>query len=96
MTVVRTFTSDENLLARVMALCSDAELAPGATPENPATIGEPTEAALVAYAFRKGMNKNETTTLHPRSGAMASGCSRNQLPVLAASRVSLVRISKGR
>lgn len=95
MTVVRTFTSDENLLARVMALCSDAELAPGATPENPATIGEPTEAALVAYAFRKGMNKNETTALHPRSGEAPFDSMRKMMSTIYEFDGKIVQFTKG-
>ena len=95
MTVVRTFTSDENLLARVMALCSDAELAPGATPENPATIGEPTEAALVAYAFKKGMNKNETTALHPRSGEAPFDSMRKMMSTIYEFDGKIVQFTKG-
>ncbi len=37
-----------------MALCSDAKL----SPEGEASMGEPTEAALVAWAAKEGLDKN--------------------------------------
>lgn len=53
MTVVKYEGSDEKLLAKAMALCSDAKL-----DENNMAIGEPTECALVNYAYKNGMHKN--------------------------------------
>ena len=52
MTVVDHFGDDEKLLARAMALCSDAHLNDKGEAE-----GEPTEAALVAYAASLSMPK---------------------------------------
>ena len=63
MTVVDHFGSDENLLATAMALCSDAEL-----DEVDGVTGEPTEAALVAYAAKLGLKKYELKTTSPRIG----------------------------
>ncbi len=54
MTVVDEFTSDKNLLANAMSLCSDAEI--DAQTED--AVGEPTECALVNYAYKLGLNKN--------------------------------------
>ena len=54
MTVVDKWTSDEELLAKAMSLCCDSKL-----DENNHAIGEPTECALVNYAFTLGINKNE-------------------------------------
>lgn len=54
MTVVESTGDDEQLLGRAMALCSDAELGDG----NEA-VGEPTECALVNYAYRLGMPKDK-------------------------------------
>lgn len=52
MTVVKAVGADEKLLARAMALCSDAEYtAKGA-------VGEPTECALVNFAAAGGQDKN--------------------------------------
>lgn len=54
MTVVKDYSPDKTLLARGMALCSDALL-----DENNSAIGEPTECALVNFAYSCGLNKNE-------------------------------------
>ncbi len=53
MTVVDYFGDNENDLAAAMALCSDAELG-----DEGAVTGEPTEAALVAWAYKLGLDKN--------------------------------------
>ena len=58
MTVVDYFGTDEKKLASAMALCSDAEL-----DESGKVTGEPTEAALVAWANKLGADK---TTLRAR------------------------------
>ena len=60
MTVVDHYAVDENLLATAMALCSDAEI----TENGP--IGEPTEVALVVYADKLGLKKNELAEQMPR------------------------------
>lgn len=63
MTVVNTYSKDELFLGRAMALCSDAHL-------NEAQIaeGEPTEAALVNYAFKLGISKHTAEGITPRVG----------------------------
>ena len=61
MTVVDHTGSDETLLATAMALCSDAHLN-----EKGEAEGEPTEAALVAYAAKLGLPKGELETAAPR------------------------------
>ncbi len=61
MTVVEYKGSDEKLLASAMALCCDAEL------QDDGTIkGEPTEAALVAYASKLDMPKYDLEKSFPR------------------------------
>lgn len=61
MTVVEYKGSDEKLLASAMALCCDAEL------QDDGTIkGEPTEAALVAYANKLAMPKYDLEKSFPR------------------------------
>ncbi len=52
MTVVES-TGDEKLLARAMALCSDAELG-----EDHEAVGEPTECALVNFAYKLKLPKD--------------------------------------
>ncbi|MBQ9116228.1 MAG: HAD-IC family P-type ATPase, partial [Clostridia bacterium] len=61
MTVVDHFGEDENRIAAGMALCSDAEI----DGEGNVT-GEPTEAALVTWAFKREMPKNSLKEQHPR------------------------------
>ncbi len=63
MTVVKHTGDAEKLLAEAMALCSDAEL-----DENNEAVGEPTECALVNYAFGLGMHKGELKQANPRIG----------------------------
>ncbi|MBP1573973.1 MAG: calcium-translocating P-type ATPase, PMCA-type [Oscillospiraceae bacterium] len=64
MTVVEHYGCDEKRLAKGMSLCSDADLD---TDKNDA-IGEPTECALVNYANKLGMPKNEQKNEYPRIG----------------------------
>ena len=61
MTVVEDYADDVKLLAKAMALCSDAEL-----DENNNAIGEPTECALVNFAFTKDLSKNTLKESEPR------------------------------
>jgi len=62
MTVVESVATDEGLLARAMAQCSDAVL----DEDTHQAKGEPTEAALVNYAFKVGLNKTEMGKEEPR------------------------------
>ncbi len=64
MTVVDTCTPDETLLAKGMALCSDAKIENGATEAT----GEPTEVALVNFAYKKGMPSYDLDQSEPRVG----------------------------
>lgn len=61
MTVVDTF-GNENQLAISMALCNDASI----SEEDGSIVGEPTESALVRFAFDAGKNKNELEKELPR------------------------------
>ncbi|WP_028517639.1 cation-translocating P-type ATPase [Ruminococcus flavefaciens] len=61
MTVVQENTDDKEFLAKAMALCCDAQLNSDDT-----VAGEPTEAALVAYAHRCGLKKYELEAATPR------------------------------
>ncbi len=63
MTVVDTYSEDEQLLARAMALCSDSEL-----DETGNAVGEPTENALVNFANSKGFAKPQLKNEYPRVG----------------------------
>jgi len=61
MTVVETYGVPGMLLIS-MALCNDASL----TDEDGEVVGEPTEAALVRYALKEGMSKNDLESQMPR------------------------------
>ena len=62
MTVVDYYGSDEKLLGRAMALCNDANLNEAHQAE-----GEPTEAALVNYAYKLGFSKGDMENDTPRA-----------------------------
>ncbi|MBQ7377931.1 MAG: cation-translocating P-type ATPase, partial [Clostridia bacterium] len=64
MTVVEHYAKDENLLATAMSLCSDAQI-DGDTKQ---AIGEPTECALVNYAFALGLDKRDQSREYVRIG----------------------------
>jgi len=61
MTVVDTFGSDMDLLARSMALCSDSQLAADGN-----IVGDPTENALISYALTRNFDKNQLEAQYPR------------------------------
>ena len=63
MTVVDSFGENEQHLATAMALCCDAEI-----DADGAVTGEPTEAALVVWADKLNLNKNDLKAANPRSG----------------------------
>ena len=63
MTVVDHYGSDPDLTAMAMALCSDAELEP-----DGGVTGEPTEAALVAWAAKRELKKDALKAATPRCG----------------------------
>lgn len=62
MTVVEHITDDDDMLMKAMSLCSDAEV----DDNSGEVIGEPTECALVADAFKNGINKNELKQIYTR------------------------------
>lgn len=64
MTVTEFFADDPDLLAKAMALSSDAEL----DSEKLVAVGEPTECALVNFAYKRGYNKNNLKEEFPRIG----------------------------
>ena len=66
MTVVDYFSEDQDILAAGMALCSDAELK--VTEFGEEVVGEPTEAALVAYSSAQNLPKPGLVKLFPRIG----------------------------
>lgn len=63
MTVVEHTGADEKQLALAMGLCNDAGLN-----ESKEAVGEPTEAALVNYAYKIGIDKNLVKAEYKRIG----------------------------
>ncbi len=76
MTVVERI-GDEKLLAKAMALCNDV-----AVNENNEMQGEPTELALVNYAYESGQNKNELMKSTPRIGEIPFDSSRKMMSTI--------------
>lgn len=66
MTVVDYYSQDQDVLAAGMALCSDAELK--TTEFGEEVVGEPTEAALVAYSSAQNLPKTGLVKMYPRIG----------------------------
>ncbi|MBQ6946849.1 MAG: HAD-IC family P-type ATPase, partial [Clostridia bacterium] len=90
MTVVDSFGSDEQLTAIAMALCSDAEI----DGEGEVT-GEPTEAALVVWANKLGLNKNDLKTAAPRVGEAPFDSGRKMMSTVHEKDGKLVQYTKG-
>ncbi len=90
MTVVDSFGDDENHLAEVMALCNDAEL-----DEDGAITGEPTEAALVAFANKLGMNKNSLKEKLQRCGEAPFDSGRKMMSTVHKTEGGFIQYTKG-
>ncbi|MBR5804830.1 MAG: calcium-translocating P-type ATPase, PMCA-type [Clostridia bacterium] len=91
MTVVDAFTSDELLLGRAMALCSDAELQEGASEAT----GEPTECALVNYANKLGMPKPVIEAEQPRVGEAPFDSMRKMMSTIHKDGEDIIQYTKG-
>ncbi len=90
MTVVDHYGEDENLLARAMALCCDAEI-----DANGKVTGEPTEAALVSYANTLGMNKNDLVAAYPRIGEAPFDSGRKMMSTVHKAADGIFQYTKG-
>ena len=91
MTVVDKITFDEKLLAKAMALCSDAEIKPGDTE----SMGEPTEAALVNYANKLGLPKYELSKNAPRVGEAPFDSDRKMMSTVHNENGKFIQYTKG-
>ncbi|MCI5885668.1 MAG: calcium-translocating P-type ATPase, PMCA-type [Clostridiales bacterium] len=78
MTVVDYYGEDENLLAEAMALCCDAKIEEG----TDSATGEPTECALVNYAYKVGINKSDVERVLPRVGEVPFDSGRKMMTTL--------------
>lgn len=90
MTVAEEHSADEKLLARAMALCSDAEV-----DAKGEITGEPTEAALVAYAYKIGMSKLDMKKEYPRVGEAPFDSMRKMMSTLHTEGEHVVQYTKG-
>ncbi|MGN0533451.1 MAG: cation-translocating P-type ATPase [Eubacterium sp.] len=90
MTVVEYRGSDEKLLASAMALCCDAELQDDGTVK-----GEPTEAALVAYAQKLELPKYDLEKAFPRVMEAPFDSSRKMMSTVHQSQHGFVQYTKG-
>ncbi|MGN0531641.1 MAG: cation-translocating P-type ATPase [Eubacterium sp.] len=90
MTVVEHRGTDEKLLATAMALCCDAELQSDDTVK-----GEPTEAALVAYANTLGLKKYDLEAEFPRVGEAPFDSSRKMMSTIHKTPNGFVQYTKG-
>jgi len=89
MTVV-DHIGDTNLVATAMALCSDANLN-----ENNQAEGEPTECALVNFAYSVGLHKAELEKTTPRVDEAPFDSSRKMMSTIHDLGGSFVQYTKG-
>ncbi len=90
MTVVENYGDDVLLLAKAMALCSDAEL-----DENNNAIGEPTECALVNFAVTKGLLKPDLKQSEPRVDEAPFDSMRKMMSTVHETQNGFIQYTKG-
>ncbi len=90
MTVVQENTEDKELLAKAMALCCDAVLNSDDT-----VAGEPTEAALVAYAHKCGLKKYELEAATPRVAEAPFDSLRKMMSTVHRTEKGYIQYTKG-
>lgn len=90
MTVVEHYGDDEKMLATGMALCTDVNI-----DENKEIIGEPTEAALVAYALTLDLNKNDLSKSEPRVAEAPFDSMRKMMSTVHAKDSAYIQYTKG-
>ncbi|MBQ6829630.1 MAG: cation-translocating P-type ATPase [Clostridia bacterium] len=90
MTVVDFFGENEANIATAMALCCDAELNDDGT-----VTGEPTEAALVAWAAKQDLKKYDLVKAYPRCGEAPFDSSRKMMTTVHQTENGRVQYTKG-
>lgn len=90
MTVVEEHTDDKDLLAKAMALCCDAVLN-----QDESVTGEPTEAALVAYANKCGLKKYQLEADTPRVAEAPFDSLRKMMSTVHKTANGFVQYTKG-
>ncbi len=90
MTVVEHYGDNEKLLAQGLALCTDVNI-----DSTGNLVGEPTEAALVAYALTLNLNKNEMLKTAPRVGEAPFDSMRKMMTTLHETADGILQFTKG-
>ena len=90
MTVVEHYGDDETLLAKGMALCTDVNI-----DSEGNLVGEPTEAALVAYALSLNLNKNDLLKAAPRVGEAPFDSMRKMMTTVHKTADGVLQFTKG-
>lgn len=90
MTVVDFFGEDEKRLASAMALCSDAD-----TDADGSVTGEPTEAALVSWAQKLGMEKASLKAEFERCGEAPFDSVRKMMTTVHKAKDGCIQYTKG-
>ncbi|MBR2459980.1 MAG: cation-translocating P-type ATPase [Clostridia bacterium] len=90
MTVLDHFGENEDRIAAGMALCSDAEIDGAGN-----VTGEPTEAALVAWAFKREMSKNSLKEKYPRVAEAPFDSNRKMMSTVHRADGSFIQYTKG-
>lgn len=90
MTVVDFWGDNEKLLMEGMSLCSDAE-----PDENGEAVGEPTECALVNYATKGGLKKDDLSAKSPRIGEVPFDSGRKMMSTIHNSDGEIIQYTKG-
>ena len=92
MTVVEHYGDDEKLTANAMSLCSDAEI----DESTGDAVGEPTECALVNFAYKLGLNKNEQKRILVRIGEIPFDSGRKMMTTVhRAENGEIIQFTKG-
>ncbi len=90
MTVVDFFGNDEKRLATGMALCNDAE-----ADEEGNVVGEPTEAALVVWAEKLGLKKEDLKASLARCGEAPFDSGRKMMSTIHNENGGITQFTKG-
>ncbi len=90
MTVVEHYGDSSKHLATAMALCCDAEL-----DKNNEATGEPTECALVNFAYKEGLPKPQLKESAPRIGEAPFDSSRKMMSTVHKTSEGIIQYTKG-